>query len=46
MDGVLGLGKIDLVSTVVDALDDLEGSVTSWLELGVAFVGESLFAEV
>ena len=46
MHRVLVLGKVELVGIVVDALDDLEGSVTSWLELGVAFVGEALFAEV
>ena len=44
MDGVLVLGKIELVRVVVDELDDLEWSIASWLELGVSFVGEAIFA--
>ena len=40
MDEVLGLWHVKLVGIVVDALDDLERSVTSGLELGVAFLRE------
>ena len=40
MDEVLGLWHVELVGIVVDALDDLKRSVTSGLELGVAFLRE------
>jgi hypothetical protein len=43
---VLGLRYVDDVGIVVDALEDLEGSVTSWLQLGVALGWEPLFAQV
>ena len=46
MHRVLVLGKIELVGIVVDALEDLEGTIPSWLELGVSFVGEAIFAEM
>ena len=46
MDGVLVLWKVELVSIVVDALDNLERSITSRLELGVSFVGEAIFSEM
>ena len=44
MHRVLVIGEVELVCIVVDALDDLEGAITSWLELGVTFVGEAIFA--
>ena len=43
---VFGLRNVDDVGIVVDALEDLEWSVTSWLRLGVALGWQSFSALV
>ena len=43
---VLVVQYVDLVCIVVVALDHLEGSVDSRLELGLAFVGEAVLPKV
>lgn len=43
---VLGCRDVDDIGIVVDALEYLEWAITSRLELGIAFLWESLLAEV
>ena len=44
MDRVLVLGNVELVCIVMYALGDLEGTIPTWLELGVSFLGEVIFS--
>lgn len=44
MDAVLGLGYVDLVGIVVDALENLERTISSWRELRLSLIGEAVLA--
>jgi hypothetical protein len=43
---VLGRRDVDDVCVVLDALKDLEGTISAWLELGVSFMGKSIIAQM
>ena len=46
MDQVFGVGDVNLICVVVDALEDLEGTISSWMKLGLSGLQESVLAEV
>ena len=46
MDQVPGVGDVNLVCIVVDALEDLEGTITLWMKLGLSGLWESVLAQV
>ena len=43
---VLVAGEVDLVSVVVVACKELEGSVRSWSKFGLVFLGKAVLAKV
>jgi hypothetical protein len=46
MDQVLGVGDVDLVSIVIDALENLEGAVSSRVKLGLPCIRKAIFAKM
>ena len=44
--GVIVVWDVDLVGVVVVAFEHLEGSIESWWNLGLAFIGEAVLTKV
>jgi hypothetical protein len=43
---VLGGWNIDDICAIVDALENLEGAITSWLEVGISVMWEPILAQM
>ena len=46
MHQVFGVGDVDLVGIVVDALDKLERSISTRVKLGLPCIRKAIFAKV